>query len=87
MDVIALLEENVELVFGVLMFLLVYAGIDLYLIKKKIKEAKILLEALDEALADDKITAEEWANRIKPALNDLFGVLLSSLVSRLFRRA
>lgn len=86
MDVIAFLEENVELVFGVLVFLLVYAGIDLYLIKKKVKEAKVLFEVLDEALEDDKITAEEWANKIKPALNELFGVVLSSLLTRVFRR-
>ncbi len=73
MDVIGILESNVELISTGVFVILVIAGIDLVVIKTKIKQAKILLTHLDAALEDDTITAEEYNDQIKPAVVALFG--------------
>jgi len=86
MDVLTVIDQNIETVFPIAVFLLTVAGIDLYLIKRKIKQIRTLFEELDIALEDDRITNAEWNERIKPAIYDLFGSGIGALIIRLFRR-
>jgi len=86
MDVLTVIDQNIETVFPIAVFLLTVAGIDLYLIKRKIKQIRTLFDELDIALEDDRITNAEWNERIKPAIYDLFGSGIGALIIRLFRR-
>jgi len=86
MDVLTVIDQNIETVFPIAVFFLTVAGIDLYLIKRKIKQIRTLFDELDIALEDDRITNAEWNERIKPAIYDLFGSGIGALIIRLFRR-
>ena len=71
--VLTFVNGNVELLFTLLFFILAYLGIDLVLIRKKIKQARTLFDELDQAFEDGKITDAEWNEKISPALTELFG--------------
>jgi len=86
MDVLTVIDQNIEAVFTIAVFFLTVAGIDLYLIKRKIKQIRTLFDELDIALEDDRITNAEWNEKIKPAIYDLLGAGIGALIIRMFRR-